>query len=156
MRQLFTNIGDFFRGIPQGLRNLIYYFRVVWNDRDWDHLYIEYILLAKYRKHHARMVAEDRFENQELYNKAMLICINILQRRRDDWYTEMWHDREGQYMDFDFIDSHMPGYKKLDIKRNTETGFPDRYWAEMRNSIEERDWRVYCRIVEKYHNHWWD
>lgn len=155
MRKLFTNIWEFLQGIPQGLKNLMYYLRVVWSDRDWDECYIEYILLAKYKKHYANKTMMPSV-NQDEYDQALRICINILQRRKDDWYTEMWYDREGQDLQFEWMDSDQSPSKQLEINGKIGAIFRRRYWADMRDSVEQRDWKVYCKLVEKYHNHWWD
>lgn len=147
---------EFITGIPKGLRNLIYYFRVIWQDRDWDYRYTETLLLRKYERQYKHLKSRDMFVDSEEYCQALRICINILRRRQQDWYTEMWHDREGQYKNFDFVPSDKPGYMQLEITSNTERPFPDNYWQKMRQQIEQRDWDLYCKLVHEYHHHWWD
>lgn len=147
---------DFITGIPQGLRNLIYYFRVIWQDRDWDYRYTEDLLLRKYERQYKHLKARDMFVDSEEYCQALRICINILRRRQQEWYLDMWHERDGQYKNFDLVPSDRPGYLRLEITPKVERPFAENYWREARQSIEVRDWDLYCKLVHKYHQHWWD
>ena len=60
-----------------GINNLTYYFKTIWEDRDWDHEYIEKILYKKLQR------VQKRWEQGELYvgaNKDLkdIIICNIL------------------------------------------------------------------------------
>ena len=81
-----------FRKLRYSIRNLYNWFPIIWNDRDWDHAFIEYLLEHKLRRMY------DRFSdpNKTIVNwetergaralKALRICIVILDRRRNGFY----------------------------------------------------------------------
>lgn len=46
MKQIF----NFYRKLKQGIENLIYYFRVIWNDRQWDYVFLYRLELKKVQK----------------------------------------------------------------------------------------------------------
>jgi len=98
------------------MSNLIYYFKVIWGDRQWDYMYIENILLKKYKRMYKSFYRNDTHENTKKYAQALRICIMILHRREQCWYMEVPYD----------------------------------------SAVEDRDWKIYCRIIEKYHEKWWD
>lgn len=136
--------------------NLIYYFKVIWNDRDWDHSYIEYIILAKYKKQYKRLSEVNRFESSSKSNQALRLCINILERRQKCWYDETYHYLinndpiwEPVIGDNDLI--------QLSESWNISDNMPlyDKKSEEAR-LVEDRDWKLYCNIVEKYHESWWN
>lgn len=41
---------QYYRKFKQGIGNLIYYFRVIWNDRQWDYTFFYHIELRKVQK----------------------------------------------------------------------------------------------------------
>ena len=129
MNKLNTNIYYIYRSI----KNLIKWFSVIWNDRDWDHAYIEDMLLFKLNNMYKRFSNPDTtYVNWESYYaskalKALKLCIQILERRKNNYYTEYWWSR---------------GQTHEDLLLSSQ--------------LEERDWRLFCRMMEKYFNYWWD
>lgn len=129
MNKLNTNIYYIYRSI----KNLIKWFSVIWNDRDWDHGYIEDMLLFKLNNMYKRFSDPDAtYVNWESYYtskalKALKLCIQILERRKNNYYTEYWWSR---------------GQTHEDLLLSSQ--------------LEERDWRLFCRMMEKYFNYWWD
>jgi len=115
------------RKIAWGIRNLIYYFRVVWNDRDWDYAFIEILLMHKLQKTYKRYHSVKYMKNQgQFVTKPLRICVEILQRQDDGFY----------YMVDNWMDKH------------NGIGIPD--------LAEDRDRRVLCNIINKYLPYWWD
>lgn len=148
------------RNIFRSLYNLFYYFKTIWNDRDWDHMYIEELHLKKFKKAYKFRTTSKycmRCEGQEKYDQALRICINILERRQKDWYTEVWYEWEGKYIDYEWID--VPGSKLVELKSHKNpknlAGYVEDY-RDKTQSVEERDWKNYCEIIKKYQRHWWD
>jgi len=141
------------------ISNLFYYFKVIWKDRPWDMAYIEYLLLAKYKRMYKHMTSDRCMASvdQDEYNQAMRICINILERRRKDFYTDLWDFNYGRFSEIIWSDDEEEGilakYEKKDKDQANQdyTGTAPYY-----SLIEIRDWKIYCKLVEKYHNHWWD
>lgn len=149
------------RRLLVSISNLFYYFKVVWNDRQWDMAYIEYLLLAKYKRMYSHMTDPASIVlvsvDQEEYNQALRICINILERRRKDFYTDIWDYNYGRFSEIEWSDHEEEGiltkYEKKDKdEANQDYTGSNPYYSQ----IEVRDWKIYCKLVEKYHNHWWD
>ena len=119
-----------FRELKRSVYNLFYYFNVIWNDRDWDHAYMHRLQLKKFKKAYKFRTESPycmRCVGQEKQDQALRICINILEREINNWYTDVW-----------WIHSN-----------NCTKHFS-------MSPVEERDWKVYCKLIEKYQPTWWD
>jgi hypothetical protein len=133
MSWFYENIGYRFKYVYNSIKNLIRWFPIIWKDRDWDHAYVEDILLFKLNNMYKRFSDPNAtYVNWETEHakpalKALNICVKILERRRDNYYTDYWWDR-GQTNE-DLIISYQ---------------------------LEKRDWRLFCLMMEKYFNYWWD
>ena len=46
-RYVFKNLKVFFYDVKYGIKNLFAYFKLIWEDRDWDFMYFEKMLLFK-------------------------------------------------------------------------------------------------------------
>lgn len=116
-----------------GVKNVIRWFPIIWQDRDWDHGYVEDMLLFKLNNMYKRFSDPDatcvnwEAEHAKPALKALKLCVQILERRRDNYYTEYWWNR---------------GQTTEDLKISTQ--------------LEVRDWRLFCKLMEKYFGYWWD
>lgn len=71
-----------------GINNLIKYFKIIWYDRDWDHEYIQIILLFKLKN--TKKDLEKYLDCDDLaYYKALNICISILERQTNEFYYKL-------------------------------------------------------------------
>ena len=117
----------------QGIKNLIYWFPIIWKDRDYDHAFIEYMLEHKYKAMYKRFSdPSSTYVNWETEHaskalKALRICLTIFERRRKEFYIMELCDK---YFDTD--------------------------QAKYIMDIEDRDWRLLNRLTEKYMLYWWD
>lgn len=121
--------------LVHGIKNLIKWFKIIWIDRDWDHAYIDYILLFKLKETYKILKnghAAPLPSNPEYWQgvKALKICIILLDRKDKSFYSYWAYNR------------------KLKIKDN------DSY--KISNKMEERDWKIFCKLFETYHDYWWD
>lgn len=78
--------------VKQSITNLIKWFPVIWNDRDWDHQFFHIMLRKKlsnmedfYRNHGCHLNAIKDADN-------IKICVNLLDRIIQDKYHEMFFD----------------------------------------------------------------
>lgn len=123
----------FIRDFRIGIKNLIKWFPVIWKDKDWDHEYFEDIILFKLQNMYNRFISDECPVNWEASEesikalKALRIAITILQRKTSGFYINTWYD--------------LPATDKaiFDLE-----------------SWEERDWKIFCSILEKYEAWWWD
>ena len=117
----------------QGVKNLIYWFPIIWKDRDYDHAFIEYMLEHKYKVMYKRFNDPNlTYVNWETEHaskalKALRICLTILERRRSEFYIM-------ELCEIHFDTDH----------------------AKCIMDIEDRDWRLLNRLTEKYMLYWWD
>jgi hypothetical protein len=150
-----------FRELKRSIQNVVYYLPIIWKDRDWDHGYMETIMLAKLKKWYKRYSNIDGlplpYEGIEKDLQAMRICINILQRRKDSWYDEVCHSRYGYKIEMKFV--KIPNTDLSEIVFEGLSKEEDIAHIELRNKcnqVYKRDWKLYCTIFEKYFEKWWD
>jgi hypothetical protein len=125
-------IKNYFKNIKYSIKNLYKWFFIIWNDRDWDHIYIEIILHKKLVNTYnfftsEQAVTEWTVPEQQKSLKALRICINILDRRLNDFYLE-----------------YIPSYVF------------DSDLAELCDKIEKRDEQLLGKLLGKYLSYWWD
>ena len=136
------------KNIKQGIKNLIYYFSVIWKDRNWDNAYIEYLLLAKLERVYDHYTNKRsfivEFEGMEdTLVKPLRICIFILKRREEGWYSTTWHD-------INYSESNSFFNKSL-----YEFNHPTKGLIAF-NRCEQRDKKILFDILNKYLDYWWD
>lgn len=80
---------NYLRSIKYGIENLIYWFKIIWTDRNWDSYYIFEILRHKLIK------MEEIFREEGMHVDAnkdadkMKVCILLLNRIINDNYWEL-------------------------------------------------------------------
>lgn len=147
-----------------GVSNLKKFWRVIWNDRDWDHAYFERIMLTKFEKWYDRYSKIEDLpfphEGIEKHIQAMRICINILRRRKEDWYTQVWYNNKlQQKVKYNFESVIIHGEQMYEMKHfglTEEEELENSKLLKNSGLAEKRDWRIFCRILEKYNEYWWD
>ena len=133
MSWFYENIGYRFKYAYNSTKNLIKWFPIIWNDRDWDSVYIEEMLLFKLNNMYKRFSDPNATyvdwdtEHAKPALKALNICVKILERRRDNYYTDYWWSRDQTHEDL-----------------------------ILSSQLEQRDWKLFCRLMEKYFDYWWD
>ena len=110
----------------QGVKNLIYWFPIIWKDRNYDHAFIEYMLEHKLKAMY-KLFNDPNLRQDGKALRALRICLTILERRREEFYIMELYSK---YFDTDQIKCVM--------------------------DIEDRDWRTLNRLLEKYMLYWWD
>jgi len=79
----------------RSIKNLFYYFIVIWNDRDDDYIFLHYLLLKKLKKTYKLYENNIYFFDQDLYlTKPLRICIEILEREKNDFYDNTTNNIE--------------------------------------------------------------
>lgn len=158
------------KDLSTGIKNLAYYFKTIWKDRDYDHSYIEKLLLKKYKRQYARTTKLNRFESSEKTAQALRILIFILERRKNGWYTDSWHSKyaykEKHYFQEIFPTDPIYGVvddiKKEKMYEMKSEGLTAQEETEnirllrQYEEVEKRDWNIFCDITKKYHNQFWD
>ena len=76
----------------QGVKNIIYWFPIIWKDRDWDGHYIFEILQHKLKAQAKYIGARDFHTRAQLDAKRMRICVNLIKKIQEEDYTMEYMD----------------------------------------------------------------
>ncbi len=140
-------------------KNLKHYWSFIKNDRDWDFRYTEDMLLLKYKKqlkYFNNYNKDYRHERHHKDEQVLRILINILERRKSSWYTNVWHSKYAYKEKHYFENIEGTEYNEwktegLDKKEQHLSHL----WLLRMNKCEERDWNIFCDIIKKYHDKIW-
>jgi len=77
----------------QGVKNIWYWFPIIWKDRDWDAQYIYEVMKHKLKAQAKYIGGRDFHTRAQLDAKRMRICVNLIQKLQDDFY-------QIEYMDY--------------------------------------------------------
>ena len=120
----------------KGIKNLISWFKVIYNDRDWDNSYMEIMLYKKLCGIHKALMQDEYVTTSRKKSiQALLICIAILERRLNEWYMEVYHSS--------------PSTDSDDMLLCYESNLLEVM------SIEKRDQQVLWKLIQKYSEYWW-
>lgn len=96
-----SKIGYKVKGFFTSIGNLIKWFPVIWKDRDWDDHYIFEVFKFKLEKQ-AKYIKEKGFHtNSDLDAKRMMLCVKLMGKIQEDFYTMEYMDYEDK--DFFFV-----------------------------------------------------
>jgi hypothetical protein len=146
----YWKIWDFFRyDLPQGIKNIILFWRVVWNYRSWDSRNSLQIfshslkLLSKGLEEKSLEVDSSRLKKIAKLNRA----IEILDRQASDTYLEYSESKLGYKVNTEYgIFSNKEEEEPLAIKEANQKIF------DLSNSLEEGEWLELMTIL-KGQNH---
>lgn len=86
----------FFRNIVIGIKNIITWFPVIWNDRQWDHVYMFDILQKKFTEMHKFWSSDKPITEKEHIIKDIETCIEIIDRLQNDNYCDDLHTEHNE------------------------------------------------------------
>ena len=81
-----SNFRIIFRNFIIGISNLFQYSKIIWNDRDWDHAYIYYILIFKLKRQQKYLSKNQRYVGWERDVEIINTVIRLLERDIDSFY----------------------------------------------------------------------
>ena len=88
IHSIIQKIKDIPRNIKYGIENLIKWFPVIWQDRDWDHYYL-YVILKRKLKHMEHLhIHYSHLMSAEQTAAQIKICVDLLDRLVKDEYDE--------------------------------------------------------------------
>jgi hypothetical protein len=80
------------KGVKQGIKNLIYWFPVIWKDRHWDDHFIFEVLKHKLKAQANEIGTKDRHTRAQLDAKRMRLCVKLIQLVQDETYATEYMD----------------------------------------------------------------
>lgn len=99
--------------IRDGINNLIYWFPIIWKDRDYDHHYIFEVLKTKLKKQAFYLKKHDRHTRVDFDVRNINICISLIDKLQNDTYSGEYLDYQSHY--YNFIPTDNSNYKELKI-----------------------------------------
>ena len=71
--------------IKYGVKNLYKWFRVIWNDRDWDHHYIFQVLKFKLEKQANYLTKNGFHNNAQRDAELMMTCVRLIDKLQNEY-----------------------------------------------------------------------
>lgn len=150
-----------------GISNLLVWFPVIWNDRNWDHHYFFLMLrfklsrMEKYFRKHGISARATQDSDQ------ISTCIKLLDRLIGGDYNKLayeQHDKKWGTSEFKFTElKDQLGYK-MDIERPNVVTEKDKEkqrteiinLAKHEEYLENQDVQLLFKIIGKHVQTWWD
>jgi hypothetical protein len=76
----------------QGVKNIWYWFPIIWKDRDWDSHYIFEILQHKLKAQADYIGKRDFHTRAQLDAKRMRLCVKLIKKVQEEDYTMEYQD----------------------------------------------------------------
>ena len=100
------------RNIMEGIKNIIYWFPIIWKDRNWDHHYIYEILKHKLKAQSKYIGDKNRHTRAKYDAQRMNLCVNLIQKIEDDYYGMEYMDYAETDFWFEDVEDK-PGYSTI-------------------------------------------
>lgn len=98
-----------------GVKNLIYWFPIIWKDRNWDSHYIFEIMKHKLSAQADYIGSNDRHTRAQLDAKRMRLCVKLMKLVQDEFYSSEYSDYHNTKHWFEDI-PEKPGYSSWESK----------------------------------------
>jgi hypothetical protein len=146
------------------IKNLIKWFPLIWQDRDWDHSFIYAMLEFKLTNMAKYFRKRDFFVGQIREAEKMELCVRLMKKVNEDFYSceyqdvieekwgkqEMFVDPSTNYLEFKFIDKDYTEEQLAEI--NTETS----NLIKKCHLKQAKAQRILFALMERNINRWWD
>jgi len=109
--------------IKMGVKNLIYWFPIIWKDRNWDSHYIFDIMKHKLSGQADYIARRDFHTRAQEDAKRMRLCVKLMRLVQDEFYSSEYSDYHKTKHWFEDIDEK-PGYSSWE-SRLLEENFDD-------------------------------
>lgn len=111
------------RKVKIGVKNLIYWFPIIWKDRNWDDSFIFDIMKHKLSAQAEYIGGRDRHTRAQLDTKRMRLCVKLMGLVQDEFYSSEYSDYHKTKHWFADI-PEKPGYSSWE-SRLLEENFDD-------------------------------
>lgn len=109
--------------IKIGIKNLIYWFPIIWKDRNWDDGYIFNIMKHKLTSQANYIGCRDYHTRAQLDAKRMRLCVKLIDLVKDEFYSTEYSDYHKTKHWFQDL-PEKPGYSSWE-SRLLEENFDD-------------------------------
>jgi hypothetical protein len=169
----------------EGVKNLWYWFPIIWKDRNWDDRYIFEVLKHKLKAQAKYIGKEDRHTRAQLDAKRMNLCVKLIELVQDEpysmeymdyhkdrvWFTDvvdrpgnsLYNSEEVWEKYDDFFKKYPLVYKRV-LKGEGVFTLDGRDEADMKRIIamsishlnQKRAQDLLFKIINENINSWWD
>lgn len=152
-----------YRSLKNGIRNLIYWFPIIWQDRNWDHDYIFMIMRHKISDMEKSFKGSDAWSVEAKENsEKMKMCVDILDRLIENDYNkegfdvldETWGKIEFKVGSNDHLSIIRKGIKTPEDEVLERTEFLKA--IEKEDADRKTDIKDLFENIEKNIERWWD
>ena len=142
IKRVFSNIKSYYYDLFYGIENSVYYFRVIWKDRDWDYEYILDLLHHKLKRVSVYMDKYGAFKGKE---KVILQINNTIKRIESFLNADDIYETKAQ----DLL-REIKNTKDNNIKMMLQR----KYFKECLD-FEEKQWRKIWENIKNNGRKWW-
>jgi len=153
---------NFFRNLKKGIWNVISWFPIVWNDRDWDYCFLYELLKFKLERMERCLREHGHSIDSEKDANSIQECIVILKRLiKDDYVAEDWVQMHKKWGEFEFQDTEN-GHTKLALSGVKTEEDEEEYSADIKNCCKHEESMVQKDLNDLFENmklnirRWWD
>jgi len=100
------------RNIMEGIKNIIYWFPIIWKDRHWDQSFIYEVLKHKLKAQANYIDTKDRHTRAKQDARRMRLCVSLIQICQDDTYNTEYMDYAETDFWFEDVEDK-PGYSTI-------------------------------------------
>ena len=101
--------------IMEGIKNIIYWFPIIWKDRNWDESFIYEVLKHKLKAQANYIETKDRHTRAKQDARRMRLCVSLIQICQDDTYHMEYMDYAENDFWFEDVEER-PGCSRMESK----------------------------------------
>jgi len=168
----------FLKNLVQGLYNIIRWMPTIYQDRDWDHAFLNDMLQKKLEYMRKELVQANRHRGISEINKDITLALNLLERMKEDYYDmEMYDyfkvkhtfkpvDATGDYLIIEgtILEDRLAGYlfkyRRIAAKLRKKHNLAHKDNATLARLVahenQDRCTRIFWKLLYYKQNHWWD
>ena len=151
MIELSINIKHYWDCFKKGISNLIYYFKVVWNDREWDWEFMVSLQKRKLESMIRYYSTNQYFVEQEIevrYMKIAKYCLETI----GNVYLD-----ENKYVNDKNFDRIRKENGLSPVENEFWKAFKEKNYDYFNEDVyEEKLWHLYNKIIQTRGRKWWD
>ena len=153
--------------LKHGVKNLIRWFKVIWNDKDWDSHFIFKILHKKlsHVENYTRKYGNHTLAERDA--DKIRVCRLLLDRILKDDYDEMTfknHDKKWGELKISYGEPDRLGYKTIDITRENAKTLKEKEQESKESSrlykhsdmLHRQDIKYLFKMMNKHILCWWN
>lgn len=164
-RKIMRNVRSFFRSLKYSVKNIVRWWKIIWNDRDWDYGFLEDIIFFKlktmrdYYRAGVNVWSEGADETADEIDEV----IQIFERLRAGQYEETidpnFYDRfrDKRELFIEKIDDSGQKYSTLNLPDFTDEERKDRRIThQTAEQMRQSDYDEAFSLIAKNIRKWWD